>query len=1136
MRYDAFLSYSHRADRFRATALQRLLQGFAKPFYRWKALDIFRDETNLAANPALWPSIERALSASRTFILLACPEAAASVWCAREIEWWLAHRTPETLLIVLTGGDLQYVDAHGDFDWSRTTALPRALQGRFRMEPFYVDLRWAADGSRVSTHDRHFRAAVLPLAAALHGKEPQELESEDLRAFRRARLFWRGAAAGLALLTLTSLGAAWLAERKSREAERERAIAVARQLAAEAETMRLTQPSQFPRSILLAIESARRLLEYEVPSVQVDSTLREGLRLMPRRGVTLPHGHAMAFGLSADGRRAVSVSLDGAIGVWDLDTGRELARLITGQTANKEATVSPDAALVALANAKEVTVWSLNERRAIARIQQENSTSLAFSVDSRLIAVGSLDGKASVTVLADGQELARFEHRDSVEAVAFSADSRRLATGTGSIATRIVQRQPKDEAAHVWDLEKNQRIARLPHDHIVGSIAFSGDGRRLATGSLDGIARVWEIETRQELARNGHPDGVGIVAFSPNNRYVASASRPFLIASKDQTVQIWEATTGREVGRIAHQKAVWGLAFSPDGNWFATASADGTVRLIGFPSREAARIVLDGSPEAVAFSRDGKQLVIAGPSLHLMRVEQGFWPPTISFDVNVSRLVVAPGGDRVAVVQNKNALTVRQIQPAIALYDVQHEGLVVAAAFSSDGATLATASFDRSAKLWESTTGALRARLLHDDAVLDLAFSPDGRTLATASKDKTVRLWEVGSGTERVRLPHREAVSTVRYSWDGRLVATGTTNGHIELWNADTGTSLFKVSVGEHFTHLALSPDGKRIAAGGFDPAVMVWSVPTGELLARLDHPANVSTLAFASNGQLIVATVDGLLRVWSADGTHLETDARQEGTVSEIAFSGDDKYLATASDDRTARVWRRADMREVTRLSHPVRVSALRFVGNGGYLIAASSDQLTPPHTLWIWPWRLSDLIDEACARVTRNLTLEEWRQHLSGEPYRRTCQQRPHHVSVVTPLLEEARSAASGGRGSAAMRLYRELARVTSDTDDVAIANQICWNGSLDGAAGIVLPVCERAVDLDADSGYLRDSRGLARALTGDAAGAIADFNAFIAWASKAIPDSALIARRKNWVSELNGGRDPFDTDTLASLRKEE
>jgi WD40 repeat protein len=1132
-RYHAFLSYSHRADRFRAVGLQRALQGFAKPFYRWKALNVFRDETNLAANPALWPSIERALAASRTFILLACPEAAASAWCAREIEWWLAHRSPDTLLIVLTGGELVYDEASADFDWSRTTALPRVLAGRSPVEPLYRDLRWASEESEVSLNDDRFRAEILPLAAALHGKEPQELASDDLRAFRRARLAWRGAAAGLAVLTLTSLGAAWLADRKSRDAERERAIAVARQLAAEAETTRLARPALLPRSILLAVESARRLGELGTPSPQVNSTLREGLRLVPRRAKVFTHADVAAFALSKDGRRAVSVSLDGAIGAWDLQTGRELGRLITGTTA-LEAAVSPDAALVALAGEKEVEVWGFDERRVIARVRHERTiTCLAFSADSRMLAVGSLDGVASVTTLADGRERARFAHRDTVEAVAFSADGMRLATGTGSVATRMLKRQPQDEAAHVWDLEKKVRVARLMHDHVVGAVAFSADGKRLATGSLDGIARVWDIDSARELARARHPDGVQRVAFSPNDRYVASGSQPFLIASKDQTVQIWEATTGREVGRIAHQNAILDLAFSPDGRWVATASADGTVRLIDFPDREAARIALDGRPTAVAFTQDSRQLAIGGPRLRLVRAEQGFSPLTVPLRAHIRRLAVAREGDRVAVVENENSLSVWQVGTAKALYAVAHDGIIVAAAFSPDGRTLATASDDRTARLWDGASGRLRARLQHDDKVIDLAFSPDGRTLATASSDKTARLWDVDAGTERSRLAHHEAVNAIRYSSDGRVLATGTTKGRVEAWEASSGKSLMTATLGVDLDHLAISPDGRRIAASGFDPIAVVWDARSGEVLARLKQPTNVSALAYAPDGRLIVATWDGPVRVWRGDGSRVEMEVQHESWVGAIAFSADGRYLATGSADRTARVWRLADMREVARLIQPVEVTAVAFASDHKHLIAASSDPLSPPHALSFWSWRLADLVDEACARVTRNLTLEEWRLHLQDEPYRRTCPNLPQHPSTLAPLLERARSAAADNQGAAAANSYAQLARAAIDTDDYDVANQICWTGSLDGAAREVLPLCERAVTLDSDAGYLKDSRGLARALTGDRAGAIADFTAFIAWANKATPDSPQIARREQWVSALRAGNDPFDAATLTALR---
>lgn len=134
-RYAAFISYSHALDSWLASSLQRGLQTFAKPWHRVRALRVFRDQSSLSANPALWSAIERALATSDFFILMASPEAACSPWVAREVTWWRDHIDPRRCLIVLTSGELVWDGGAGDFDWVRTTAVPAALRGAFPQEP-----------------------------------------------------------------------------------------------------------------------------------------------------------------------------------------------------------------------------------------------------------------------------------------------------------------------------------------------------------------------------------------------------------------------------------------------------------------------------------------------------------------------------------------------------------------------------------------------------------------------------------------------------------------------------------------------------------------------------------------------------------------------------------------------------------------------------------------------------------------------------------------------------------------------------------------------------------------------------------------------------------------------------------------
>ena len=226
MAYDAFISYSHSADGKLAPALQTALHRFAKPWWKLRAVNLFRDGTSLAAAHDLSEAIKTALVDSRFFVFLAGPRSAQSKWCQRELDYWIAERKPETLLIVLTEGTILWDESTQDFDWRVTDALPRSLSGAFKAEPLWLDLSWAKTGEQVSTGDPRFHQGVAMLAARLHGKSLDEIAGEDVRQHRRTRLVTRSAIAALALLTISSLAGAWFAVQGQRRAERNLAQAL----------------------------------------------------------------------------------------------------------------------------------------------------------------------------------------------------------------------------------------------------------------------------------------------------------------------------------------------------------------------------------------------------------------------------------------------------------------------------------------------------------------------------------------------------------------------------------------------------------------------------------------------------------------------------------------------------------------------------------------------------------------------------------------------------------------------------------------------------------------------------------------------------------------------------------------------
>ena len=260
-----------------------------------------------------------------------------------------------------------------------------------------------------------------------------------------------------------------------------------------------------------------------------------------------------------------------------------------------------------------------------------------------------------------------------------------------------IERVLGDPTQAVTEVVSDPPLVRSFHlGREVTGVAFSPDGRLLATGSSDQTARIWETATGQERTRVVHDDGVTAVAFDPDGRRLATASA-------DQTARIWETATGQEYLRLSHDEGVAVVVFSPDGRRLATGSFDPNARIWDAASGQVTtRVAHDGMVPGVAFGLGG-------------------------------RLLATASADRTARVWDA-ASGQEQIW-------VSHDGPVGAVAFSPDGRLLATASEDQTARVWDATTGQERARIRHHAAVAAVAFSPDGRLLATGGFDAAAWIW-----------------------------------------------------------------------------------------------------------------------------------------------------------------------------------------------------------------------------------------------------------------------------------------------------------------------------------------------------------------------------------------------------------
>jgi WD40 repeat protein len=294
------------------------------------------------------------------------------------------------------------------------------------------------------------------------------------------------------------------------------------------------------------------------------------------------------------------------------------------------------------------------------------------------------------------------------------------------------------------------------HSGWVTGVAFSSDGRRLASGSWDQTVKFWDVPTGEELNTVGRKiKEVQALAFSRDGRWLAAEN------SKD-IVTLWDATTGREIRTFASDRAlgvlgsnwVYSIAFSPDGRWLASGVDDKTVRLWDVTTGRALRDLtsLRRSVIYAAFSPDGR------------------WLASGNDDKSIRIWDVATGQE------------IRRLSG--------HKKPIYAVAFSPNGYWLASASADKSIKLWDIATGReVRTLTGHGNLVTSLAFSPDGRWLASGSWDKTVKIWDVETGNEVQTLANarNHSVYSVAFDSHGRWLASGSEDGSINLWRLSRG-------------------------------------------------------------------------------------------------------------------------------------------------------------------------------------------------------------------------------------------------------------------------------------------------------------------------------------------------------------
>lgn len=615
--------------------------------------------------------------------------------------------------------------------------------------------------------------------------------------------------------------------------------------------------------------------------------------------------------------------------------------------------------------------------------------SLALSPDGRTVAsAGGWDHTPGHPIrlwdLTTGKEVRQLVgHLGPPGCIVFSPDGKLLASVAGPSSRGI------DDTIRLWDVATGKQV-RLHDAHqdpewtsgsVRSGLAFSPDGKLLATSGPDRTVRLWNVSTGMELRAWGEDHYPSALVFSPDGKLLASG-----IGGK-KGIRLLDVVTGKELREVpgTGKANIFSLYFSHDGKQFLSGAKDGTAR---WWDRASGKETFQVRGDLLGCCPTGKRAAIRrGENVELWDVTEkkkirqfprrGFWssyPIQTYFSGALSSdgsLLVAADWNVVRIVDTRTGESV--------LHSPGHTSGVVFVGFTANGKQLISAG-DRTLRFWDVQNGKERKRIsAHERLITGVAMRPDGGSLASGSWDGTVRLWELGSGGgESCRWTvERNTSPLLAFSPDGRSLAAqvryGSPDRPIYLWDTRSGKELCRFGRGnagghalaflpsgralaqlnnssltryelpdgesrETFPHmghgrsqsaLAFSPDGRIAATGWYDRQgqfwVGIWEVASETLIVPFGrHQEKVASLAFSHDGSLLASGgLDGTVRVWSVpSGDERARFSGHRGGIRSLAFSRDDWVLASGGSDSSVVLWDVGHLKGRGELP-PVRLSA---------------------------------------------------------------------------------------------------------------------------------------------------------------------------------------------------------------------
>jgi len=557
-----------------------------------------------------------------------------------------------------------------------------------------------------------------------------------------------------------------------------------------------------------------------------------------------------------------------------------------------------------ISRSRELAVTALrpDNRLDLALLLSLESLNTANTFEARNSLVTNLEAKPQLTHFLTA-------HTDTIRALAYSPDGKLLASAG------------KDLSVILWDTQTNQPIGQplQGHTNWINALAFSPDNHTLLSVSIDGTIRRWDVSTGKLIGDPLTPNSTELwsVAFNPDGK-------TFATGDKNGTILLWDTATGKPIGKplAGHTDLVYALTYSPDGKILASASGDGTIRLwdanngnpFGDPLAEH-----KGSVLALAFSPDGTRLASTGVDETVI-----LWDPSTGEYIDE--------------------------------FPTEHTKRVKALAFSNDGTLLATASDDNTVRLWDTSTWEQVGQDLtgYSDHIWSMAFNPKNQTLAVASADNAIMIWDLTSNLPFIQYinPQASNVLAVVFSPDGKMYASsGGSKGNdnlIHLWDASTNKELKTLPNDTgYITDLAYTPDGSKLVSASSDNSLDIWDVSTAKPIQviNLTGDNRYIPVAYSPDGHTIASgNANGEIELWDANTGQAigKPLAGHTGAILSLAFNSDGTQLASGSADKTVIVWNVATQQSIGKplTGHTDEVWAVKYSPDNQLLATGSTDR----------------------------------------------------------------------------------------------------------------------------------------------------------------------------------------------------